>query len=65
MNPPLHIACRDGNLEIVKFLVNAGADTNRGDGNNSRTPLHYACMKGDQKLVEYLIKKAGCKVGEL
>ena len=29
--PPLHRACEEGYLEIVKILVNAGAAIDRGD----------------------------------
>ena len=62
--PPLHRACRDGNLEIVKKLV-PGVDVNKGDARDNSTPLHEACYGGDKDVVEYLIRVAGCKVGEL
>ena len=63
--PPLHTACSDGNLEIVKELVNAGANVDASDKANGRTPLHWACFCGYEEVVNYLIREAGCTVGEL
>ena len=62
--PPLHRACRYGNLEIIKMLV-PGVDVNKGDAQDNLTPLHEACEGGNKDVVEYLIMVAGCKVGEL
>ena len=62
--PPLHQACRDGKLDIVKMLV-TGVDVNKGDARENSTPVHQACYKGNKDVVEYLIKEAGCEVGEL
>ena len=64
MLPPLHQACRDGNLRIVKMLV-TGVDVNRGDARENSTPVHQACRRGNKDVVEYLIREAGCEVGEL
>lgn len=52
---PLHIACEEGNLLIVKFLVENGALLNTKDclGN---TPLHDAVKEGNLNIVRYLIK---------
>jgi ankyrin repeat protein len=38
---PLHIAARNGYLEIVELLLEHGANPNVQD-NDGRTPLHYA-----------------------
>ena len=63
--PPLHTACRDGNLDIVRELVKAGANVDVRGGVNGSTPLHLACFIGSKELVDYLIREAGCMVGEL
>ena len=62
--PPLHQACRDGKLDIVKMLV-TGVDINKGDAQENSTPVHQACRWGNKGVVEYLIREAGCEVGEL
>ncbi len=52
---PLHQAAIRGNLKMVKFLVNNGADVNaKFLGAN---PLHFAAKKNHTKVMEYLIKK--------
>ena len=62
--PPLHQACKDGKLDIVKMLV-TGVDVNKGDAWENSTPVHQACRWGNKGVVEYLIREAGCDVGEL
>ncbi|XP_064406837.1 uncharacterized protein LOC135351545 isoform X3 [Halichondria panicea] len=58
-DPPLHEACWEGYLEIVKTLVTHGARTDKGDGRYNKTPLHYACEGGHKEVVQYL-KEVGC-----
>ena len=62
--PPLHTACQEGHLEIVKLLLQAGAGVDVGDGIDNSTPLHSACEGGQKEVAVYLIREAGCKVGE-
>ena len=62
--PPLHQACADGKLDIIKMLV-PGVDVNKGDARENSTPVHQACWGGNKDVVEYLIMEAGCEVGEL
>lgn len=53
---PLSVACRNGNIEIVKLLVERGADVNNNDG---WTALSYAYMKYSENWYEiavYLIE---------
>ncbi len=44
--PPLHTACYEGYLEIVKTLITHGARTNKGDGRNSMHDSASLCMPG-------------------
>ena len=62
--PPLLYACLDRNLEMVKVLVQRGADVNKGGGKPNWTPLHGACIFGFKEGMEYLISEARCKVGK-
>ena len=57
----LHNAC--GHLEIVKALVEAGADTERRDA-WGRSPVHCAAMRGRKKVLVYLIRDCKCSAGE-
>ncbi|KAG9152859.1 hypothetical protein Leryth_012477 [Lithospermum erythrorhizon] len=51
---PLHSAASSGNAEIVKLLLDRGADVNIKNG-GGRTALHYAASKGWLKVAEVLI----------
>ena len=65
LDPPLHAASLQGNVSIVKMLIEAGADVERYGGLVDSKPLRYACERGHKEVVDYLIREAGCKVGEL
>jgi ankyrin repeat protein/preprotein translocase subunit SecA len=51
---PLHIAAKQGYLELVEEFVNRGSDINIQDGTGA-TALHGAIESGNLKLVEALI----------
>ncbi|CAH1389684.1 unnamed protein product [Nezara viridula] len=50
------MACIDDNLELVEFLVENGADVNKGD-NEGWTPLHATASCGFLSIARYLIEK--------
>jgi len=50
----LHVATRVKNAEIVKLLVDNGADIDI-QNNDSQTPLHIAVANEDQTLVDYFV----------
>mmetsp|Transcript_37453 Transcript_37453/g.81536 ORF Transcript_37453/g.81536 Transcript_37453/m.81536 type:complete len:218 (+) Transcript_37453:145-798(+) len=56
---PLHYAVKYGQLEVVKFLLDRGADANR-PCEYGRTPLHYASRYGQAAAARAL-----CALGNL
>lgn len=52
----LHMACREKNFEIVRILIENGADINIVD-NEGWTPLMRASMAGDAQIVDFLLTK--------
>ena len=52
---PLHLACSQGNLDIVKLLIMiTKVNINLIAGKNG-TPLHCATKSGKVKVVSYLL----------
>lgn len=68
----LHAASRLNKLQLVEFLVEAGAEKhlaidngNEGDGDNDflGTPVHLACAYGSFEVLKYFIDQCGVDVG--
>ncbi|XP_064609703.1 ankyrin repeat and KH domain-containing protein 1-like [Liolophura sinensis] len=55
---PLHMACKNGHLEVVQFLLQIGCDMNQGNW-TGHTPLCYAVRHGHYDIVELLVN-SGC-----
>lgn len=62
MSTPLHVAAREGKLELVVELLEAGTDVNGleesqddGDGDGDPFPLHEAVIGGHVDTVAYLL----------
>jgi len=53
---PLMIACLEGHIEMVKFLIEHNADVNAKD-NFKWSPLHFACHAGQLDIVQFLLDK--------
>ncbi|ORX42663.1 ankyrin [Piromyces finnis] len=60
---PLHYACEQGNENIVKYLIEKGADTSIKN-NNGRISLHCTCKakRESVNIVKYLIEKRGLNI---
>lgn len=53
-NTPLHAAINNGNINMVKLLINAGANVNAWNPEcEGATPLHLAIMSGKFCLREF------------
>ena len=55
-NTSLHMACANGFDEIVKFLIEKGADIN-AKNISGNTPLHWACLNGKSSIVDILLEQ--------
>uniref|UniRef100_A0A8B9FYG3 K Homology domain-containing protein n=1 Tax=Amazona collaria TaxID=241587 RepID=A0A8B9FYG3_9PSIT len=52
---PLMEAAQEGHLELVKYLLAAGANVNRATANNDHTVVSLACAGGHLAVVELLL----------
>lgn len=55
--PTLYEACAREDLNLVKDLVNRGADVNKNLTAQAEKPLHVAALNGDLAIVEFLIER--------
>ena len=55
MKPHFFFACSGGNEEVVKYLVELGADINE-KARFTGTSIFKACSSGNEALVKYLIE---------
>lgn len=53
----LHVAAIFGRMEMVKFLVESGAEININAGTPKSAPIDHAAGKGELKIVEYLLEQ--------
>ena len=54
---PLHRATETRNIDVAKFLLDAGANVDAQTSNLKQTPLLWAAYKDNLKLVQLLIEK--------
>lgn len=53
---PFNDAVRDGNLEVVQYLMEQGENNDAADC-NGRNALHFAATEGHLKVMQYLIEQ--------
>jgi ankyrin repeat protein len=58
---PLHFAARGGFVDIVKYLIQTGANVNMQDRDNY-TAMHYAALNGNRAIVDLLLQVQGIDV---
>lgn len=54
---PLHLAARQGHLEISRLLLEKGADPNRMQNTTARTPLHLAVQHQHEQVTKLLLER--------
>ena len=55
-NTPLFYAIDANNIDVVKLLIENGANINQHN-NGGHTSLHWASVKGHKRIVKYLVKR--------
>ncbi|WP_375327113.1 ankyrin repeat domain-containing protein [Candidatus Tisiphia endosymbiont of Nemotelus uliginosus] len=63
-NSALHIAAQKSSVEVIKFLIDQGADPHAAN-NKAQTPLHIAASAGNNPVVQYLVQQHPGDVGKL
>ena len=57
---PLHVACRRGHVDIVRYLVSEQGCSAVCQNKNGNTALHVACYWSHVDIVRYLVSEQGC-----
>jgi ankyrin repeat protein len=58
----LQLACKEGLLDIVEFLLTCGADVNKIGTHESKPPVYLACYYGQYDILVRLLKTKGVNV---
>ncbi|KAK3596453.1 hypothetical protein CHS0354_015925 [Potamilus streckersoni] len=53
----IHLAVLNNNLDIIRFLLNSGADINAGDAKSGRTVFHWAAEYGKSELLDLILSR--------
>jgi len=59
---PIHHAIKYRQIDVLKFLIEAGADVDAKVARTGDTPLHYAVMTGDESSVSLLLSSGADKL---
>ena len=61
----LSLACSRGCPDIVRLLLDHGADVNDGNNEFEETPLHTACLHGHADIVKILLSRVNCEINAM
>lgn len=59
---PIHTACKYGQIDIIKLLLEYRVDSNAGTQTYFNTPLHYACFYGNIDIAQLLLTERGVDI---
>jgi ankyrin repeat protein len=59
---PIHIACDNGHLELVKWLAEQDGGSLAAEDNDGWQPIHRTCRNGHLELVKWLAKQDGASL---
>ena len=59
---PLHLACSNGFIEIVKYLVEEKKAKKNVEAKNGNRPIHVACQMEHLHVVKYLVERCSVDV---
>ena len=62
-NTPLHNACVEGHLSIVRLLASKPGVNVEAENRDGNTPLHVAANDGHHEVMRMLVKEFGANVG--
>lgn len=51
----VHLAAETGSIEILRYLIDAGADINAREGKSGHTALHISIERGNEALANFLL----------
>jgi len=51
---PLHTACKNRYIKVVKYLIDVESNINKED-EQDETSLFITCIKGQRNIVQYLV----------
>ena len=57
MDTDIWLACKEGNLDIVRIMIREGQNENEKTHTMGNTPLHIASRNGHYLIVKYLLEQ--------
>uniref|UniRef100_A0A182NE26 Uncharacterized protein n=1 Tax=Anopheles dirus TaxID=7168 RepID=A0A182NE26_9DIPT len=56
----VHLAAETGSIDVLRCLIDAGADINAREGKSGQSPLHISIDQGNEELANFLLDECPC-----